>query len=425
MANPEVFLSINNEPVTALDVVSSYKYLGLRTGISGSHAEVKGMLSTGLERLKRAPLKPQQRMFMLRVYLIPRLLHQLVLGEVTASTLECLDRTIRKAIRGWLRLPKDTPKPYFHASARDGGLGISSLRQTVPVLRKQRLLKLQKSTDEAIRWVAGTPAYSRHMRKVTRLTQEGGDELVNTLECLKVQAVKLHSTCDGKGLWQCSNYPAISNWVTDGTSLLTGGDYIQAVQVRGNLLPSSERSTRGRREALPFCEAGCNAVCSLGHISQSCVRTHRLRCARHNSLVEFMRSLLVKNGNIVLVEPIIVTRHGNRKPDIVSINSDECHILDVTISADVFDMAKAYQQKVSYYQDEDILHWAASEWPGKLISVDAIVMNWRGAVYHRSASLLRYLGLKDSDMRILAVRILTYTSSMFRHYSKSTTRVKL
>lgn len=69
-------------------------------------------------------------------------------------------------------------EPYFHTTAKGSGLGMSSLRQTVPVLRKQRLLKHLKSTDEAIRWVARTSAYSRHMKKVTRLSQDGGNEMV-------------------------------------------------------------------------------------------------------------------------------------------------------------------------------------------------------------------------------------------------------
>lgn len=59
-------------------------------------------------------------------------------------------------------------------------------------------------------------------------------ELVNNRECLNEQAILLHRTCDGKGLWQANSYPRINYWVTDGTSLLSGGDYIHAVQVRGN-----------------------------------------------------------------------------------------------------------------------------------------------------------------------------------------------
>lgn len=63
---------------------------------------MKEVLSNGIERLSKAPLKPQQEMALLRQFLLPRLSHQLVLGEVMASTLEGLDRTVRKAIQDWL-----------------------------------------------------------------------------------------------------------------------------------------------------------------------------------------------------------------------------------------------------------------------------------------------------------------------------------
>lgn len=96
IANPLEFLTVNEKPVTALNIVTTYKYLGLRTGATGSHSCMKCVVSTGIKRLKQAPLKPQQRMLLHRVFTIPRLSHQLVLGEVTASTLESHDRTIEK-----------------------------------------------------------------------------------------------------------------------------------------------------------------------------------------------------------------------------------------------------------------------------------------------------------------------------------------
>lgn len=124
----------------------------------------------------------------------------------------------------------------------------------------------------------------------------------------------------------------------------------------------------------------------------------------------------------MLVEPTIKTSKGNRKPDLVVSNGAECRIIDVTITADVYNMNGAYQQKVSYYREEEILQWAATQWPGRRISTNAVVLNWRGSVYGHSARLLQDLGVSKYHLRVLAVRVLTYTHSMFRHYSKSTTR---
>lgn len=83
IANPGEFLNINGKPVMALNIITS-RYLQLWTGVTGSKVEVKKTLGTGIDRIPQAPLKPQQHMFLLRVFLIPRLIHQLVLGGVMA-----------------------------------------------------------------------------------------------------------------------------------------------------------------------------------------------------------------------------------------------------------------------------------------------------------------------------------------------------
>lgn len=76
-----------------------------------------------LERVTRAPLKQQQRLFILRGFLLPWLFHRLVLGPWGIGTLSKLDRMTRAAIRKWLALPHYTPVRYFHAPVSEGGLG--------------------------------------------------------------------------------------------------------------------------------------------------------------------------------------------------------------------------------------------------------------------------------------------------------------
>ena len=97
-------------------------------------------LSKGLENLTKAPLKPQQRIFVLRVHLLHQLYHELVLGgiAITKSLLCGLDRAVRKSIRMWLRLPHDTPTAFFHAAEREGGLNIPQLLYRIPILKRDR-----------------------------------------------------------------------------------------------------------------------------------------------------------------------------------------------------------------------------------------------------------------------------------------------
>ncbi|KAL9978051.1 hypothetical protein ACROYT_G015530 [Oculina patagonica] len=92
-----------------------------------TRADVVGKLRVGLENISLAPLKPQQHLYMLKTNLVPAVYHQLVLAASTKKYLLWLDRTVRAAVRSWLKLPHDTPKAYFHAPIYDGGLGIVSL----------------------------------------------------------------------------------------------------------------------------------------------------------------------------------------------------------------------------------------------------------------------------------------------------------
>lgn len=52
-------------------------------------------------------LKPQQRMGVLCQYLLPRLKHALILGQVSAKILLRLDCAVRVAVRQWFKLPHD------------------------------------------------------------------------------------------------------------------------------------------------------------------------------------------------------------------------------------------------------------------------------------------------------------------------------
>ena len=106
-----------------------WMFLGVTFTFSGRvKVSPKHMLEDSLEALRKAPLKPQQRLFALRCYVIPKLYHQLALGNVLVNALNGVDLAIRSAIRKGLNLPYDIPRAYFHSSINDGGLSIPAMR---------------------------------------------------------------------------------------------------------------------------------------------------------------------------------------------------------------------------------------------------------------------------------------------------------
>lgn len=138
--------------VPQLSVLQTVRYLGVRFAVTGPVIQGIEMLPL-LERIIRAPLKPQQGLKILRTYLIPRFTHSLVLGHTSYSLLRKLDRQVRAAVRRWLRLPNDIPGAFFHSPIKQGGLGILSFETTIPRLTLARLEQLKTSQYKVV-WLA-------------------------------------------------------------------------------------------------------------------------------------------------------------------------------------------------------------------------------------------------------------------------------
>lgn len=105
-----------------------------------------------LLELKKAPLKPYQRLDILKTFLVPKLTHKLVLGNAHSNTIKRLNVVVCSAVRNWLHLPKDTPFGFLHASIKDGGIGIPCFRTSVPLLQKARYSKILTSSNEIFEW---------------------------------------------------------------------------------------------------------------------------------------------------------------------------------------------------------------------------------------------------------------------------------
>ena len=82
--------------------------------------------------------------------MLPKLYHRLILFRIHGGTLRRMDKSIHRNIKSWLRLPHDVPSSYLYTDVKEGGLGIPSLRTSIPCLKFRRMEKLTKSTDDFI-----------------------------------------------------------------------------------------------------------------------------------------------------------------------------------------------------------------------------------------------------------------------------------
>ncbi|GBL87707.1 Retrovirus-related Pol polyprotein from type-2 retrotransposable element R2DM [Araneus ventricosus] len=195
-------LSIRNRPVNIFKVDDEFKYLGVIFTPRG-RIKYNVDLEEKLRTLQKALLRPQQKMFFLVNNLLPLLYHQLSFAKLYAGSLKKLDIKIRRFVRSVLHLPKDVPSSAFHARVSDGGLGIPSLR-----------------------WMAPLLAVKRGNEKEHRLLNHEGKQLRTTNAVYRMFKRQWQSTCDGSGLKGSDDVPSAHSWVLDGTSLLSGRDYI-------------------------------------------------------------------------------------------------------------------------------------------------------------------------------------------------------
>ncbi|KER26191.1 hypothetical protein T265_06476 [Opisthorchis viverrini] len=133
-------------------------------------------------------------------HIIPRLTYSLVLGQVHRNTLKRLDNHIRQYIRGWLRLPKDTPNGYIHAGEQHGGLGIPSLSATIPMQRKTRMEKLLSTQCRVLRNVVNDSAFGKIVRDLSLPIRVHGACVNTKEELVAAWGESLHNSADGRAL---------------------------------------------------------------------------------------------------------------------------------------------------------------------------------------------------------------------------------
>lgn len=198
-----------------------------------------------LAEVKAAPLKPYQRLAVLRDFLIPGLIHGLVLGDAHRNTLRRMDRLIRSSVRAWLRLPKDTSLGLLHSSAKQGGLNIPCLESSIPIAQKSRFKKLLMNADSLIQAVTYTKAFRVILRKTDIPIRVGNAPVLSTADAKDEWARKLFSSYDGKELSEPDIDEGSHGWLRNPERVFPRL-FIRGIQLRGGTWASKARASRGR-----------------------------------------------------------------------------------------------------------------------------------------------------------------------------------
>lgn len=227
---------------------------------------------------------------------------------------------------------------------------------------------------------------------------------------------RLDGCIDGIGLKEASKVPNAHQWVGDGTSFLSGRDYIQSIQTRINAIPCRSRLARGRIRDRQ-CSAGCSAVESSNHILQCCHRTHGFRINRHNAVCSYIIRGLINRNEEVFVEPNISVGDSHLKPDIIVKRGDTAAIVDVQVVNDYTELKTSHHLKKTKYMDTAFLQSVRSFYNLRSVEVTTVTLNWRGVwSLLSSQDLLRLNIVKKSDLKVISSRVIIGSATIWRAF---------
>lgn len=424
--NPPQF-NVNNEIIRFLKINENCKYLGINFTPLGAVncKEIIKKMNNSLQSLKRAPLKPQQKILMLRTHLLPRYIHSLTYTECHPKIIHIQDRHVRQWMKMTLKLPSSTSSEFFYLPTKEGGLGVSRLYDIVGRTKLRVHNTLERSNDICLRYLAGTQASAMHVRWCQSFglnSHPHNAEIEKRKEeRMNESRTKYQETVHGVGYAVFKDSPITNQWIEGQTRLLNGKAYIRAIQMRTNTIATKVSTTRGRT-ADKTCRRCGLADETLMHILQTCPITQGARCRRHNNIVKRVVGKLMEKGYNVHTEQGIPTpgqQTNISRPDIIATKEKCALVLDVTC---VYESTKnslkdAYRRKVDRYK---MLHDSiVSRYKVEKVEFHGLCVGSRGALDNSQLTIWHRIGFTKSDLLLLALGTMEDSSKVITIFNDS------
>lgn len=409
-------IKIGGVLIQAVSNTCSFKYLGHGINAGGLLRPSAANLERWLHNIQKACLKPQQRLALIKDFVIPKLLYGLQNTAVEAQLLTAVDRQIRAAVKRALHLNVHTPDAALHGSIKHGGLGVMDMRSNIPYILKKRLLKLRLATDDtALQAALNSEIMLAQHARIERLagaappSQEWRDRIAAAPTI--------------KGLEMAEEDAASRSWLTQVPRGWSGRDYVRAVQLRSNNLPTVGLPYNPQQNR--FCRAGCNKIESISHVLQQCPLTHHERIRRHNEIARKVANF-VRPRHQVDEEPHVRHTDGTLfKPDLAIHMPSEVLIVDVGVNWEGnVTLARSHSAKKAVYDNVRFREAAALRWPNKTISVDALILGARGIWPRCNTRTERLLELTGGIKSSCVHSTLKWASSIHAQFNRAVWRVR-
>lgn len=380
--------------VEEIGVLDAWKYLGVRF-MGTVTAKSDDKLGTFLQRLTEAPLKPQQRLRMLKLIVIPRIQCRLIDSRTTAAGLKRIDVLIRKNVKLWLKLPHDATNAYMHASVRAGGLGIACFQFWIPLMRLMKFRRLGTMEDERVREALKTEHFKAIVRRSKQSLRFMGAEDPTVKDYDRFWREELKRRVDGKDLEGADAHKSSTSWVSWRADQISGEDYIHYHQIRANCLPTRVRTARGRPEKQVQCRAGCNSTETLQHVIQMCDRTHDVVIQKHDRVVDKLEEEFGRRRYRVYREEHLRIGNVLRKPDLLIVKDGRMHVVDAQVRR-CRALERDHKDKVDYYKNEPgLTELLKQRFRVDEVSYHSCTLSYKGIWSRASVEELQKLGVSD------------------------------
>jgi hypothetical protein len=411
--NPPKF-TVKNKSIQLLGINTLCRYLGVQfTPLGAVDPRVPvSALKSALESLKKAPLKPQQKLVMLRSYLIPRFIFAFTHTECYPKLMGQQDRLIRRWLKETLRLPISLCSDFLYIPIKEGGLGLIKLYDVVGIAKVRLHSTVINSNDECLRYLAetqGSAMYARwcHAMKLSNRPSAVDIKTRNVLT-LNESRTRLAETVHGSGSTVFRVSPISNQWLSGQTRIMKGGTFIRALQMRTNTTPTRVSTSRGR-DSPKKCRRCGLADETLIHILQTCPVTQGMRCRRHNNICRKVADKLRTKGFHVNTEqgipsPELQTRIS--RPDLIAIKDNTALVLDVTcvFESNSNSLEDAYRRKVDRYKplEETIKR----KYNVINVTFHGLCIGSRGAYEPRHLNIWHSIGFSGSELGMIAVGVI-------------------
>jgi len=265
----------------SLDYECLSKYLGVQFDPMGCIILPTAKWDHWIDLINKAPLKPHQKVFGLKIVIIPRMLYQLRLADVGIGKLKKLNRKIKQAVKKMLHLPEWTSDAWLHLQT---GGNLNDILIAILKSRKKATEKMSVSDDRICAAIGRELDVINH-ENLRRIDLDFPVNSIKT-EVDKNRLKDLGKITNGKALATMSNSFIKRNWLWNSKSV-KGQTRIINIKMLSGTLPTRINLTRGRVSQQEKVCRRCRATAETDlHIFNECKFTKLMQMKRHNRICD-------------------------------------------------------------------------------------------------------------------------------------------